>query len=87
MDKEQTVLNILTRYGLFDRKVVVSKKGVTVFLPEGDRDDEDSDLFGDIVNALHDIRGVTIMNVRNGMSAEEFVRKNRKTLERMGLLG
>lgn len=87
MDIEQRILQILSRYGLRDRKVVVSKKGVAVFLPEGDRNESNEGLFDDISHVLNDSRGVTIMNVRNGMSAEEFVRKNRITLEKMGIMG
>ena len=86
MDKERIVLEILTRYGLYDRKVVVSIRGVTVFLPMGCRNDENEDLFDDIADALHDRQGVVIMNVQQGMSAEEFVRQNKGRLEIMGLL-
>lgn len=86
MDKEKTVLKILTRYGLFDRKVIVSKKGVTVFLPEGCRNGDDDSLFEDIAEALHDTLGLAILNVRNGMTAEEFVRKNRVRLEQLGII-
>ena len=86
MDKERIVLEILTRYGLYDRKVVVSNRGVTVFLPMGCRNDENEDLFDDIADALHDRQGVVIMNVQQGMSAEEFVRQNKGRLEIMGLI-
>lgn len=86
MDKEKIVIEILTRYGLYDRKVVVSAKGVFVFLPVGCRNEDNEDLFDDLTDALHDRHGVTIMNVQPGMSVEEFVREHRGSLERMGVL-
>ena len=52
----------------------------------GCRNDENEDLFDDIADALHDRQGIVIMNVQQGMSAEEFVRQNKGRLEIMGLI-
>ena len=47
---------------------------------------QNEDLFDDIADALHDRQGIVIMNVQQGMSAEEFVRQNKGRLEIMGLI-
>ena len=43
-------------------------------------------LFDDLAEAVNDHLGITIMNVYNGMGAEEYVRRNRELLERTGIL-
>ena len=86
MDKVQKVQEVLTRYGLFDRKVVMTRKGVVVFLPASCRNASNENLFDDLADAVNDRLGVTIMNVYNGMGAEEYVRRNREILERTGIL-
>lgn len=82
--KESNVHDVLARYGITDRRVAITAKGVMVYVPAkcvGERYDE---MYDEIKGALNDGSEVVIFHVKDAQNVDEFIKNNMAQLKGNG---
>lgn len=82
--KEQATLNVLTRYGITDRRVAVTAKGVMVYVPAKCMGEYYENMYDDIKEALNDGSEVVVFHAKNSLSVNEFISNNMGVLKDRG---
>lgn len=80
--KEEKVYDVLTRYGITDRRVAITAKGVMVYVPAGCLGEQYENMYDDIKEALDDESDVVIFHARNTLSVSEFIKNNMEVLKK-----
>lgn len=82
--KEEKVYGVLTRYGITDRRVAITAKGVMVYVPAECLSEQYDDMYDDIKEALNDVSDVVIFHAKNALSVSEFIKCNMTFLKEQG---
>ena len=82
--KEGKVYEVLTRYGVMDRRVAVTAKGVMVYVPAECLNERYDDMYGDIKHELNDESDVVIFHTKDALTVNEFIKKNMAILKEGG---
>ena len=84
--KEEKVYDVLTQYGIMDRRVAVKAKGVMVYVPAGCLGEYYENMYDDIKRALSDGSEVVVFHTKGSLSVNEFINNNMTLLKERGLI-
>ncbi|MDO4172722.1 MAG: hypothetical protein Q4D28_08490 [Prevotellaceae bacterium] len=84
--KEEKVYGVLTRYGITDRRVAITAKGVMVYVPAGCLGERYTSMYDDIKRALSDGSEVVVFHAKDSLSVKEFIKNNIALLKEKDLI-
>lgn len=84
--REKNTLEVLARYGIMDRRVAVTARGVMVYVPAGCLGECYENMYDDIKRALSDGSEVVVFHAKGSLSVNDFINNNMALLKERGLI-